>query len=70
MALRDGENAWGREFFHLALVIDQGTGDQFTNSKGLAIVIYHAAKIVFNWLRVGDRTAMAIRSGGHCDNSG
>jgi hypothetical protein len=53
-----------------ALVIDQGTGDQFTNSKGTAIVIYPAAEIVFNWLGVPDQIAMAIRSGAHCDNSG
>lgn len=53
-----------------ALVIDQGTGDQFTNSKGTAIVIHPAAEIVFNWLGVPDQIAMAIRSSAHCDNSG
>ena len=53
-----------------ALVIDQGTGDMFTNSKGTATVIYPAAEIVFNWLGVPDQLAMAVRSGAHCDNSG
>lgn len=46
-----------------ALVIDHGTGDQFTNSKGMAIVVYSAAESVFKWLGVGDQIAMAIRSG-------
>jgi hypothetical protein len=53
-----------------ALVIDQGQGDQFTNSKATAIVVYPAAKVVYDWLGAGDQIAMAIRSGGHCDMSG
>lgn len=53
-----------------ALVIDQGTGDQFTNSKGTAIVIFPAAQLVYKWLGVGDQIGMAIRSGAHCDPSG
>ncbi|KAH6633854.1 carbohydrate esterase family 15 protein [Chaetomium sp. MPI-SDFR-AT-0129] len=53
-----------------ALVIDQGTGDQFTNSKGTAIAVYPAAKVVFDWLGVGDQIAMSVRGGGHCDMSG
>jgi hypothetical protein len=77
-----------------ALIIDQGRGDAYTDSKGTAIVTYPAAKIVYDW--VGDGTAknnprsfrlaemsinsradlpktkigMALRDGGHCDNSG
>nr|QBX90222.1 glucuronoyl esterase CE15 [Thermothielavioides terrestris] len=53
-----------------ALVIDQGTGDQFTNSKATAVIIYPAAKLVYDWLGVGDQIAMSVRSGGHCDMSG
>ncbi|KAI0975469.1 hypothetical protein F4678DRAFT_485101 [Xylaria arbuscula] len=53
-----------------ALVIDQGTGDQFTNSKGTAIIVYPAAKAVYDFLGVGDKIAMSVRSGGHCDMSG
>ncbi|KAL1887774.1 hypothetical protein Sste5346_010013 [Sporothrix stenoceras] len=53
-----------------ALIIDQGTGDQFTNSKATAIVIYPAAKIVYDWLGVGDKIGMSVRSGAHCDMSG
>ncbi|KAG8169008.1 hypothetical protein KVR01_001757 [Diaporthe batatas] len=53
-----------------ALVIDQGTGDQFTNSKGTAVVVYPAAKVVYDWLGAEDKIAMSVRSGGHCDMSG
>ncbi|KAG6359474.1 hypothetical protein INS49_012995 [Diaporthe citri] len=53
-----------------ALVIDQGTGDQFTNSKGTAVVVYPAAQVVYDWLGAGDKIAMSVRSGGHCDLSG
>ncbi|KAK4129826.1 carbohydrate esterase family 15 protein [Parathielavia appendiculata] len=53
-----------------ALVMDQGTGDQFVNSKGTAVVIYPAAKVVYDWLGVGDKIAISVRGGGHCDMSG
>ncbi|KAK4160175.1 hypothetical protein QBC43DRAFT_220273 [Cladorrhinum sp. PSN259] len=53
-----------------ALVIDQGTGDQFVNSKATATVVFPAAKAVYDWLGVGDNIAINVRSGGHCDNSG
>ncbi|KAI0599840.1 hypothetical protein F4775DRAFT_599722 [Biscogniauxia sp. FL1348] len=53
-----------------ALVVDQGTADAFTNSKGTAVVVYPAAKIVYDWLGVGDQIAMSVRDGGHCDMSG
>ncbi|KAF2183988.1 carbohydrate esterase family 15 protein [Zopfia rhizophila CBS 207.26] len=53
-----------------AVVIDQAQGDQFTDSKGTAIVTYPAAKVVYNWLGVGDQLGMSIHSGGHCDMSG
>jgi hypothetical protein len=53
-----------------ALVIDQGQADAYTNSKGTAIVVYPAARLVYEWLGVPDQIAMAIRSGGHCDNAG
>ncbi len=53
-----------------ALVIDQGTGDQFTNSKATAIIIYPAAKVVYDFLGASDKIAMSVRSGAHCDNSG
>jgi hypothetical protein len=53
-----------------ALVIDQGTGDAYTNSKATAVVVYPAAKLVYDWLGAGDMIAMSVRSGGHCDMSG
>ncbi|GAB1309848.1 Carbohydrate esterase family 15 protein [Madurella fahalii] len=53
-----------------ALVIDQGTGDPFVNSKGTAVVIYPAAKVVYDWLGAGDKIAISVRGGGHCDMSG
>jgi hypothetical protein len=52
------------------LVIDQGQSDAYTNSKGTAVVVYPAAQLVYKWLGVPDQIAMAIRSGGHCDNAG
>ncbi|KAK4646876.1 uncharacterized protein QC761_100780 [Podospora bellae-mahoneyi] len=53
-----------------ALIIDQGTGDQFVNSKGTATVIFPAAKVVYDWLGAGDKIGINVRSGGHCDMSG
>ena len=53
-----------------AVVIDQGTGDAYTNSKATAVIIYPAAKVVYDWLGAGDKIAMSVRSGGHCDMSG
>ncbi|GAW25895.1 putative carbohydrate esterase family 15 protein [Rosellinia necatrix] len=53
-----------------ALVLDQGTADQFTNSKGTAVIVYPAAKRVYDFLGAGDKIAMSVRSGGHCDMSG
>lgn len=53
-----------------ALIIDQGQGDPYTNSKATAIVVYPAAKAVYDWLGAGDQIGMAIRTGGHCDMSG
>lgn len=53
-----------------AVIIDQGVADAYTNSKGTAIVIYPAAKLVYNYLGVPDMIGMAIRSGAHCDNAG
>lgn len=53
-----------------ALVIDQGTGDPYTNSKATAIIVYPAAKVVYDWLGAGDKIGMSVRSGGHCDLSG
>jgi hypothetical protein len=53
-----------------ALIIDQGQSDPYTNSKATAIVVYPAAKAVYDWLGAGDMIGMAIRTGGHCDMSG
>lgn len=53
-----------------ALVIDQGTGDAYTNSKGTAVIVYPAAKVVYDWLGAGDKIGMSVRSGAHCDMSG
>lgn len=53
-----------------ALIIDQGTGDAFTDSKATAIVVYPAAKAIYDWLGVGDKIGISVRSGGHCDMSG
>lgn len=52
------------------LVIDQGIDDPYTNSKGIATVVFPAARAVYEWLGVGDKIGMALRSGGHCDLSG
>ncbi|KAI1191839.1 hypothetical protein F5B17DRAFT_450039 [Nemania serpens] len=53
-----------------ALVIDQGTGDPYTNSKATAVIVFPAAKLVYDFLGAGDKIAMSVRSGGHCDMSG
>lgn len=53
-----------------ALVIDQGVDDAYTNSKGIATVVFPAARAVYEWLGVRDKIGMALRSGGHCDLSG
>lgn len=53
-----------------ALVIDQGTGDAFTNSKATAVIVYPAAKVVYDFLGAGDKIGMSVRGGGHCDMSG
>ncbi len=53
-----------------AIIIDQGTGDQFVNSKGTSVVVYPAAKAVYDFLGAGDKLGLNVRSGGHCDMSG
>ena len=53
-----------------AVILEQGASDQFTDSKGTATVTFPAAKVVYNWLGVGEQLGMAIPSGGHCDMSG
>lgn len=53
-----------------ALIIDQGTGDAFTNSKGTSVIVYPAAKAVYEWLGAEDRIGMSVRGGAHCDLSG
>ncbi|KAH9214192.1 hypothetical protein DL95DRAFT_279121, partial [Leptodontidium sp. 2 PMI_412] len=62
-----------------ALVIDQGRSDPYVNSKGTAVVVYPAAKLVYDWLAAGpdiptdsktSKIAIALRDGGHCDNFG
>ncbi|KAE8453419.1 hypothetical protein EG329_010280 [Mollisiaceae sp. DMI_Dod_QoI] len=63
-----------------ALIIDQGRSDPYTNSKGTAIVVYPAAKLVYDFVGLNGTTlgagqpksqiGMALRDGGHCDNSG
>ena len=53
-----------------ALVIDQGTGDPFVNSKGTSVIVYPAAKAVYEWLGVEDQIGISVRGGGHCDMRG
>ncbi|KAK2754813.1 hypothetical protein FQN54_006706 [Arachnomyces sp. PD_36] len=53
-----------------ALIIDQGESDPYVNSEGTAAVVFPAAKVVYDWLGVGDRIGVAIRDGGHCDLAG
>ena len=53
-----------------AVIIQQGTGDQFTNSKGTAVVVFPAAKAVYDWLGVGDKIAIKVTGGAHCDPGG
>lgn len=52
------------------LIIDQGMGDQFVNSKGMVIVIFLVVKVVYDWFGVGDKIGINVRSGGYCDMSG
>jgi len=53
-----------------AVILSQNVNDQFTDSKGTAQVTFPAAKVVYNWLGVGEKLGMSIPSGGHCDMSG
>ncbi|KAF1912911.1 hypothetical protein BDU57DRAFT_457553 [Ampelomyces quisqualis] len=53
-----------------AVVLEQNSGDQFTDSKCTAVVTFSAAKVVYSWLGVGDTLGMSIPSGGHCDMNG
>ncbi|KAK3955697.1 hypothetical protein QBC32DRAFT_367556 [Pseudoneurospora amorphoporcata] len=53
-----------------ALIIDQGTGDASTDSKATAMVVYPAAKAIYDWLGVGDKIGINVRGRGHCDMSG
>lgn len=45
-------------------------GDQFVNSEGSGRVVFPAARVVYEFLGEGDKLAIAIREGGHCDVSG
>ena len=53
-----------------ALIIDQGQSDPYVNSKGTAVVVFPAAKLVYDFLGVGSQLGIGIRTGGHCDMSG
>ncbi|KAH8594423.1 hypothetical protein B0O99DRAFT_513772 [Bisporella sp. PMI_857] len=53
-----------------ALIIDQGQNDPYVNSKGTSVVVYPAARLIYDWLGVADKIGVAIRTGGHCDMSG
>ncbi|KAF2002482.1 carbohydrate esterase family 15 protein [Amniculicola lignicola CBS 123094] len=53
-----------------AVVLEQNSGDQFTDSKGTAVVTFPAAKAVYNWLGEGGNLGIGIPSGGHCDQNG
>ncbi|KAI5807817.1 hypothetical protein DFH27DRAFT_510406 [Peziza echinospora] len=53
-----------------ALIMDQGQSDPYVDSKGTAVTVFPAAKLVYEWLGEGDKIALALRSGGHCDQSG
>jgi hypothetical protein len=53
-----------------AVIMDQGTGDAFVNSKGTSVVVFPAARELYKWLGADDQIALAIRSGGHCDMAG
>lgn len=52
------------------MILSQNSGDQFTDSKGTAVVTFPAAKIVYSWLGAGEKLGMSIPSGGHCDQNG
>ena len=52
------------------MVLEQNASDQFTDSKGTAVVTFPAAKVVYSWLGAGENLGMAIPSGGHCDMNG
>ncbi|KAF2015351.1 carbohydrate esterase family 15 protein, partial [Aaosphaeria arxii CBS 175.79] len=53
-----------------AVILEQNSGDQFTDSKGTATVTFPAAKVVYNFLGAGEQLGMSIPSGGHCDMNG
>ncbi|KAI9149634.1 4-O-methyl-glucuronoyl methylesterase [Paramyrothecium foliicola] len=53
-----------------AVIMDQGTGDAFVNSKGTSVVVFPAAREVYKWLGADNQIALAVRNGGHCDMSG
>ncbi|KAK2807435.1 hypothetical protein FQN51_003262 [Onygenales sp. PD_10] len=52
------------------LIPDEGQGDPFVNAQGTATVVYPAARLVYDWLGVGEQIGIGIRSGGHCDMAG
>lgn len=52
------------------LVADEGQSDPYVNARGTGSIVYPAAREVYKFLGVADRIGMAIRTGGHCDNSG
>lgn len=58
-----------------ALVLDEGTGDQFTNSKATVAPRHRRhrlpggqGKAVYDWLGVSDKIAMSVCSRGHCES--
>jgi hypothetical protein len=53
-----------------AVIIEQGSSDPYTDSKGTAQVTFPAAKVVYKWLEAGDQLGIALPSGGHCDMNG
>jgi hypothetical protein len=53
-----------------AVILSQNSGNQFTDSKGIAQVTLSVAKLAYNWLGVGEKLGMSIPSGGHLDMSG
>ncbi|KAF2710698.1 carbohydrate esterase family 15 protein [Pleomassaria siparia CBS 279.74] len=53
-----------------AVIIEQGNADPYTDSKGTAQVTFPAAKVVYNWLGVGEQLGVALPAGGHCDMNG
>jgi len=52
------------------IVWDEGHDDTWTNPEGTVAVTFPAARLIFNWLGVGENVGVNVRAGGHCAAEG